>query len=111
VHTVGETDEFVAAAKKVGMTEEERFDAVTYVSRNPEAGVIIEGSGGCRKVRIPKRGKGKSGGYRVVTYYWDEATPVYLLTVISKGQTANLTAKQKNRLKSDAQTEKRRRKQ
>jgi len=109
VHVVAETDEFVKAAKKAGMTEDERFDSITYVAQHPQAGDIIQGSGGCRKVRIPKEGKGKRGGYRVVTYYWDEETPVYLLTVISKGQTANLSETQKKHLKRDAQGEKRRR--
>ena len=110
MHVVAETEEFIKAAKKAGMTDDERFDAITYVAQNPQAGVVVEASGGCRKVRIPKEGKGKSGGYRVVTYYWDEETPVYLLTVISKGQTANLSENQKKSLKRDAQEEKRRRK-
>jgi hypothetical protein len=72
---------------------------VSYLATNPDAGDIIPGSGGCRKVRIAKDGKGKSGGYRVITYYKTEDQPVYLPTVISKGKQANLTEKQKNALR------------
>jgi mRNA-degrading endonuclease RelE of RelBE toxin-antitoxin system len=71
---------------------------------------MIQGSGGARKVRIPKEGKGKRGGYRVVTYYLDDETPVYLLTVISKGQSSNLTESQKKQVRDEAKKEKRRNK-
>lgn len=91
------------------MTEGERIDAITIISENPEAGDIIPGSGGARKVRIPKEGKGKRGGYRVVTYYMDKDTPVYMVTVISKGQQANLTEDQKKQLKGNVKDEKRKR--
>lgn len=91
------------------MTDDERDDAVCFVSANPTAGVLIEGGGGIRKARIPGRGKGKSGGYRIVTYYMDEDQPVFLLTVISKGQQANLTAQQKQALKGSAKDEKKKR--
>jgi hypothetical protein len=109
VHTVVETPEYVAAARRAGMTEGERFNAVTLISLNPEAGAMIQGSGGARKVRIPKEGKGKRGGYRVITYYLDDDTPVYLLTVISKGQSSNLTEKQKRQIRGEAKDEKRKR--
>jgi mRNA-degrading endonuclease RelE of RelBE toxin-antitoxin system len=91
------------------MTDDERFAAINIISENPMAGDVIPGSGGARKVRIPKEGKGKRGGYRVVTYYLDEDTPVYLLTVISKGQQSNLTEKQKKRVRDEAKDVKRER--
>ena len=81
------------------MTDAEREATVDYLAANPNAGEIIPGTGGCRKVRIAKQGEGKSGGYRVITYYTSENEPVFLLTVISKGKQANLTVKQKNELR------------
>lgn len=99
MHTVVETPEYLAAAKSAGMTKEEREAAVDHMARNPDSGVLIPGSGGARKVRIAKRGRGKSAGYRVVTYYSDGKNPVFLLTVISKGQQANLTRAQRNELR------------
>lgn len=99
MQTVVETPEYLIAAKKAKMTEEERAEAVDFLAERPDAGDIIPGTGGCRKVRIAGRGKGKSGGYRVVTFYTDKDTPVFLLTVISKGKQANLTQGQRNDLK------------
>jgi hypothetical protein len=99
VHTVVETPEFLSAARNAGMTDTERQSAVDLIAANPDAGQIIPGTGGCRKVRIAREGGGKSGGYRVVTYYTRTDLPVFLLTVISKGQQANLTERQKNELR------------
>ncbi len=99
MHTVVETPEYLTAAKKAGMTETERQAAVDFLAANPDAGDIIPGTGGCRKVRIAKQGGGKSGGYRIITYYADMETPVFLMTVISKGKQANLTDRQKNELR------------
>ena len=99
MHTVVETPEFLSAARNAGMTDTERQSAVDLIAANPDAGQIISGTGGCRKVRVARDGGGKSGGYRVVTYYTRTDLPVFLLTVISKGQQANLTERQKNELR------------
>jgi hypothetical protein len=99
MQTVVETPEFLVAAKKAGMTDEERVAAVDVIAANPSAGTVIPGTGGCRKVRIAREGGGKSGGYRVVTYFTTTHAPVFLLTVISKGKRANLTKSQRNELR------------
>ena len=88
------------------MSEAEREAAVIFLAEHPQAGEMIEGSGGARKVRIAREGKGKSGGYRIVAYYRDADTPVFLLTVISKGQRADLTAGQRKQVKDSTQSEK-----
>ena len=90
MHTVVETPTFLASAAKAGMTESERVTAVDMISANPAAGDIMPGGGGARKVRVPGRGKGKSGGYRVLTYYMTENEPVFLVSVINKDKIANL---------------------
>lgn len=109
MQTVVETPEYLRAAKKAGMSEAEREAAVLFLAAHPDAGDVIEGSGGARKVRVARAGKGKSGGYRVITYYQDATTPVFLLTVISKGQRADLTAEQRKSVKGSTATEKRKR--
>lgn len=91
MHSVVETAPFLRTAKDIGMTDEERKEAVDTVAANPTAGDLIVGSGGCRKLRIAGRGKGKSGGYRVVTYYAGQTFPVFLLAVLSKGSDANFS--------------------
>jgi mRNA-degrading endonuclease RelE of RelBE toxin-antitoxin system len=67
------------------MTEGEIDDLVDFLAANPTAGVEIAGTGGCRKVRFAGRGKGKSGGYRIITFYIGARLPVFLITVFSKG--------------------------
>jgi hypothetical protein len=73
------------------MTELEIEDMITYLAKHPEAGDEISGTGGCRKFRVAGRGKGKSGGHRTITFYSGNDMPLYLLTVFSKGDAANLT--------------------
>ena len=104
VQTVVETPEYLKASARAGMDDEERQDVVTLISANPAAGILLDG--GIRKVCVPGKGRGKSGGYRVITYYMDDAEPVFLLTVISKGQRANLTEDQKRKVKQVAKAEK-----
>ena len=60
---------------------------------------MVQKTGGVRKVRIAKEGGGKSGGYRVLTYYMEVDEPVFLLTVIDKSKAADLTEQQKKILK------------
>jgi hypothetical protein len=91
LHTVIETAAFLRSAHAAGMTEAERRRAVDAVAARPTAGDLIVGSGGCRKLRVAGRGFGKSGGYRVVTYYVGERWPAFLLWAFSKGRVANLT--------------------
>ncbi len=78
------------------MTEGERAATVDIVAADP--GDLIIGSGGCRKVRVAGRGHGKSGGYRVITYFSGGDGQVFLLWAISKGRDANLTDRQVNEM-------------
>ncbi len=80
------------------MTPEERERAVLTVSTNPEAGDLMVGTGGCRKLRLAGRGKGKSGGYRLITFYRNQEGRAFLLTVFSKGERANLSKAERNAL-------------
>ena len=73
---------------------------VSYISGNPTAGDIMPGTGGARKLRFAGRGKGKSGGYRIVTFYADADMPVFLLDVYSKDSQANLTKAERNELRA-----------
>lgn len=98
MHTVIETPAYLRAAKDAGMTGEEMSEAVDAISADPEAGVIIAGTGGFRKLRLAGRGKGKSGGYRLITYFAGENLPVLLITVFSKGEKANLSKAERNAL-------------
>lgn len=98
VHTVVETRAYLTAAQDAGMTDAEKESVVTLLAENPEAGDIMPGCGGARKLRIRKPGKGKSGGYRVITYFGDRNAPVFLLTVFGKNEKDNLTKSERNAL-------------
>jgi mRNA-degrading endonuclease RelE of RelBE toxin-antitoxin system len=83
------------------MTEAERGLVVETIAQDPDGGVLIPGTGGARKVRVAKGGRGKSAGYRVITYYSEPNRPVLLITVISAGKQANLTQAPRNELRKD----------
>lgn len=59
-------------------------------------GDVMRGTGGVRKLRWGKGGRGKSGGVRVIYYFHDERLPLYLLTLFAKNEQANLTARERN---------------
>jgi hypothetical protein len=99
MQTVIETPTFQKAAQKAGLSEPAIEAIVTLLARNPDAGDVIKGSGGCRKLRIAGRGKGKSGGHRLISFYSGPDIPVFLLTVYSKDAMGNLSAAQVNTLK------------
>jgi putative transcriptional regulator len=72
------------------MSDTEHQAVVDEIAANPRQGDEIRASGGVRKVRFAGRGKGKSGGYRVVTAYFGPNVPVYLVAVLSKGERGKL---------------------
>jgi hypothetical protein len=104
MHAVCETHAFRRAAAKAGMSEDDIFALVGYLAKNPAAGDVVAGTGGCRKLRWPGRGKGKSGGYRTITFYSGALMPVYLLTVFGKGEKANLSNAECNALRALTRT-------
>lgn len=64
-------------------------------------GDVIPGTGGARKVRVGGHGKGKSGGYRIVTYYATEDVPILMLAVIDKRDRSDLSQAERNALKAE----------
>lgn len=99
MQTVVETARYLKTAAGCGMSENEMKAVVDFLAANPMAADEMKGTGGCRKVRFAGKGKGKSGGYRVITFYSGETIPVFLLAAYSKNVRANLTAKESNQLK------------
>jgi hypothetical protein len=93
---------FLRAFPKAGMTEAERVSLISYTAANPMAGDLIVGSGGYRKFRFAGKGKGKSGGYRVITLYASTDIPVFLITVYAKSKLGNLSDAETKALKKIA---------
>lgn len=69
--------------------------------KNPQAGAVIEGTGGLRKLRYPdsRRGKGKRGGIRVIYYWWQYGRQFWLFAIFGKDEAADLSAREKKALK------------
>ena len=88
LQTVVELPEFQKRAKAI-MSELERESAINFIAANPEAGVSL--GGGLRKVRIPREGGGKSGGYRTIYVFGGAHMPIFLITVFAKNEKANLS--------------------
>jgi hypothetical protein len=81
------------------MSDEERGAFIAYIAENPEAGDIMVGTGGVRKVRWGVGSRGKSGGVRVIYYYHNLQFPLFLLTVFTKNERENISQSEKNELK------------
>ena len=75
--------------------------------QRPEAGDVIEGTGGLRKLRFgdPRRGKGKRGGLRVIYYWWGGRSQFWLFTLYDKDEMNDLTARDRKLLKSMLEAE------
>ena len=88
--TVAETAVFMRQARAL-WTEDERFEFIDFIARNPEAGDLIPASGGVRKVRWGRHGSGKRGGVRIIYFYHDPAMPLYLLMIYAKARRDDLS--------------------
>ena len=68
---------------------------------NPQAGNVIPGAGGLRKLRFAdeRRGKGKRGGLRVIYYWWNTDAEFWLFTVYDKDEMSDLSKAQREALK------------
>jgi hypothetical protein len=68
---------------------------------DPEAGDVIQGTGGLRKMRFAdaRRGKGKRGGLRVVYFWWSAGRQFWLYTLYDKDELTDLTAGERRMLR------------
>ena len=89
------------------LTDDQYREMQSRLASAPEAGDMIPGTGGFRKLRWtdPKRGKGRRGGLRVIYYYFPADQQVWLVTLYDKNEAADLTPKQKQALNSAIEDE------
>ena len=88
MRTVAETPIFIRYASEV-WTDDERHEFISFIAANPQAGDLIRGSGGCRKVRWSRAGTGKRGGARIIYFEAGDET-LWLLIVYVKAKFDNL---------------------
>ena len=101
MQTVVETPTYLANANKL-FSEEERADIVALIAAEPECGDLIRGTGGFRKVRVARKGMGKSGGARIVYIWRNERFPVFLIAAFPKNEKENLSMAERNALRTRA---------
>jgi len=89
--TVIETPTFQRLATEI-WSEEERLEFVSWIAENAEAGDVVKGTGGLRKVRWSRPGMGKRGGARVIYFKRDERGDLVLLVVYVKAKFDNIPA-------------------
>lgn len=70
-----------------------------FLFSNPRAGDVIQGTGGLRKVRWSSKGRGKSGGVRVIYFYVTAESQIRLIAIYRKGIKDDLTAAERKILK------------
>lgn len=91
MYTVVETPTFAADADDL-WSDEERESFCAWISANPEAGDVISGSGGCRKVRWNRSGMGKRGGVRIIYFTRLTNGEIWLLVMYAKNVLGNIPA-------------------
>lgn len=94
-----QTNEFLHQWKKLGFGEEDLRRLELMIMHNPEIGVVMQGTGGLRKMRFAYEGRGKSGSTRVCYVDFAYYDTVYLLTVYAKNQKENLSKEERNSIK------------
>ena len=79
---------------------------ILTLSADPEAGALMPGLGGVRKLRFAPEGRGKSGAFRVICCLLDDNTPIPALRLHGKNEQANPTPEQRRRLLQVVETSK-----
>lgn len=73
-------------------SEDERGEFSAWVAENPEAGDVVPGSSGIRKIRWACKGHGKRGGVRVIYFATPAKGLIWLLTIYAKSNRENIPA-------------------
>jgi hypothetical protein len=95
--TLVELPEYIRDADRL-LDEESQDELKDFLASNPTAGRIMQGTGGVRKLRWARQGSGKSGGVRVIYYFYNETLPLFLLNMFGKNEKANLSKTEQNKL-------------
>ncbi|TCT10901.1 transcriptional regulator [Paralcaligenes ureilyticus] len=100
MYTIIETPTFSADAKAIWQ-EDERGEFCAWLAQHPEAGDVIPGSGGCRKVRWTRQGTGKRGGVRVIYFNRLDNGVIHLLVIYAKAVRGTIPAHILNAIKKE----------
>ncbi len=107
VQAVLETSIFSRRADSL-LSRDERAELIDTLARDPLAGDVIPGLGGVRKLRFAAKGRGKSGGFRVIYYVLTTDRPILALLIYGKNEQGDLSPAQRAAIASLAADMKRR---
>ena len=80
MHTIVEIPQYSRKADKL-LSEIEKNEIISYLAFHPKAGEILTGTGGIRKIRWKREGKGNSGGVRIIYYNQNKNNTLLLLSL------------------------------
>ncbi len=83
---------FFTKARSRYLEDDEYAKLRNYLNEQPDAGVIVPGSGGVRKLRWGSEGRGKRGGLRVIYYLRSARGELWMLTIYGKSVRENIPA-------------------
>lgn len=78
------------AVRSVYLNDDEFTELQQYLIQNPEAGQIVQGSGGVRKLRWRRAGMGKRGGLRIIYYVRFDPKEFWMLAIYAEAKLDNV---------------------
>ncbi|MEI6386829.1 MAG: type II toxin-antitoxin system RelE/ParE family toxin [Spirochaetota bacterium] len=98
--TFVESKEFQSRWKALGMTEDDLRELQSFLLEHPGIAPVIQGTGGVRKLRWAREGRGKSGSLRTIYLDMRASGLIYLITVFGKDEKDSLSAEEKRAIKA-----------
>jgi hypothetical protein len=95
-----ETNEFQVRWKSLGMSEDDLQLLQNYLLEHPEAGPMIQDTGGVRKLRWARSGRGKSGSLRIIYIDFITRAAIWLITAFGKDEKMDLSQDEKKTIKT-----------
>ena len=102
--TVIETPTFVRLSNEC-WSDEDRIRFITFIAGSPDAGEVVPGSGGVRKIRWGSAGRGKRGGVRVIYFNRLAHGEIWLLLVYEKSVRENIPVHVLRQIKEEIENE------
>ena len=99
-----ETNRFTDLVKEY-LTDDEYRSLQTMLIESPEAGDVIPGSGGVRKLRWRAEGRGKRGGYRVIYFSRPSESEIWLITMYPKNVIDTIPAKMLKKIREEIEND------
>ena len=87
------------------LSDEEYARLQQELVSNPEAGAVVKGSGGVRKIRWAAQGRGKRGGYRVIYFVRRTHNEIWMLTMYPKNVTDSIPGQTLKQIREEIENE------